>query len=87
MAVVEPDERAAAAGLSSVARNAALAIAPAFAGATLAVPALGLPFLIAGSLKSVYDLALFAVFRKVRPPEELVRQEREEEGSREVGHA
>jgi MFS family permease len=72
MAVVDPDERAAAAGLSAVARNGAMAIAPAFAGATFAVPALGLPFLIAGSLKSVYDLALFFVFRKVRPPEELV---------------
>jgi MFS family permease len=87
MAVVDPDERAAAAGLSSVARNSALAIAPAFAGATLAVPALGLPFLIAGGLKSVYDLALFVVFRKVRPPEELARQEHAEEGNREVGHA
>jgi MFS family permease len=87
MAVVDPDERAAAAGLSSVARTSAMAIAPAFAGATFAVPALGLPFLIAGSLKSVYDLTLFAVFRKVRPPEELARQERAEEGSREVGHA
>ena len=88
MAVVDPDERAAAAGLSSVARTSALAVAPAFAGATLAVPALGLPFLIAGSLKIVYDLTLFAVFRKVRPPEEQARQEHdEEEGSREVGHA
>jgi MFS family permease len=87
MAIVDPDERAAAAGLSSVARTSALAVAPAFAGATLAVPALGLPFLIAGSLKIVYDLTLFAVFRKVRPPEEQARQEHEEEGSRDVGHA
>jgi MFS family permease len=87
MAVVDPDERAAAAGLSSVARNSALALAPAFAGATLAVPALGLPFLIAGSLKIAYDLALFAVFRDVRPPEEQARQEHAEEGNREVGHA
>src|SRR5215212_6254417 len=87
VAIVDPDERAAAAGLSSVARTTASAIAPVFAGATLAVPALGLPFLIAGGLKSIYDLALFAVFRKVRPPEELARQEQAEEGNREVGHA
>ena len=70
MAVVAPDERSAAAGLTSVARNAATAIAPLFAGASLAVPALGIPFLVAGSLKIVYDLAIFAVFRRVRPPEE-----------------
>lgn len=70
MAVVAPDERSAAAGLTSVARNASAAVAPALAGAALAVPALGLPFLIAGGLKIVYDLAILAAFRDVRPPEE-----------------
>jgi MFS family permease len=70
MAVVDPAERAAAAGLMAVARNGAAAVAPAFAGAALVVPALGLPFLVAGGLKIVYDLALWAVFRAVRPPEE-----------------
>jgi len=70
MAVVEPDERAAVAGLHSVARNTASAVAPAVAGLTLATPALGLPFLISGALKIVYDLALLAAFRHVRPPEE-----------------
>lgn len=70
MAIVDPDERSAAAGFTSVARSAAAAVAPAFTGATLAVPALGLPFLIAGGLKIVYDVALFAFFRGIRPPEE-----------------
>jgi MFS family permease len=70
MAIVDPDERSAAAGFTSVARNAAAAIAPAFSGATLAVPALGLPFLLAGGMKIVYDVALFMLFRGVRPPEE-----------------
>ncbi len=72
MAVVAPDERAAAAGLTSVARNAAAAVAPALAGTTLAAPALGLPFLIAGGLKIAYDLAIFATFRSIRPPEEAL---------------
>jgi predicted MFS family arabinose efflux permease len=70
MAIVDPDERAAAAGITSVARNAAAALAPAFAGATLTVPALGLPFLLAGGLKIAYDLATYLTFRTVRPPEE-----------------
>jgi MFS family permease len=70
MAVVVPEERAAAAGLLAVARNAAAAVAPAFAGITLAAPALGLPFLIGGGLKIVYDLWILALFRHVRPPEE-----------------
>lgn len=70
MAVVEPDERAASAGVLSVARNAGAAVAPLFTGAILAAPALGLPFLLAGGLKIVYDLWIFAVFRHVKPPEE-----------------
>ena len=74
MALVDPDERSAAAGLTSVARNAAAAIAPTFSGATLAVPALGLPFLIGGALKIIYDLAIFSVFRRVRAPEETSGQ-------------
>jgi len=70
MAVVDVDERAASAGILSVARNAGAAVAPLFTGAILAVPTLGLPFLLAGGLKIIYDLWIFAVFRDVKPPEE-----------------
>jgi MFS family permease len=70
MAVVEPGERAAAAGILSVARNVGASIAPLFAGATLAAPALGLPFLLAGGLKIVYDIWIYLEFRGVKPPEE-----------------
>lgn len=70
MAVVDADERAASAGILSVARNGGAALAPLFTGAALAVPSLGLPFLLAGGLKIIYDLWIFAVFRKVKPPEE-----------------
>jgi len=70
MAVVDADERAASAGILSVARNAGAAVAPVFTGSMLAVPALGLPFLLAGGLKIIYDLWIFAIFRNVRPPEE-----------------
>lgn len=70
MAVVDPDERAASAGILSVARNVGAAIAPVFTGPVLAAPTLGLPFLLAGGLKIIYDLWIFALFRHVRPPEE-----------------
>src|SRR6266542_2051248 len=70
MAIVDENERAAASGIMSVARNAAAAIAPSFTGATLAVPALGLPFLCAGGLKLLYDGAFYLLFRGVPPPEE-----------------
>jgi sugar phosphate permease len=70
MAIVDADERSAMAGITSVSRNIAASFGPAIAGATLSQPALGLPFLAAGGLKIVYDLLVFALFRKVRPPEE-----------------
>lgn len=72
MAVVDPSERAASAGIMSVARNVGAAIAPLFTGPVLAVPSLGLPFLLAGGLKIIYDLWIFALFRHVRPAEEII---------------
>jgi MFS family permease len=70
MAVVDADERAAAAGMLSVARNAGAALAPLFTGMILAAPSVGLPFILAGGTKIIYDLWIFAVFRHVKPPEE-----------------
>ncbi|HUG47522.1 MAG TPA: MFS transporter [Candidatus Limnocylindria bacterium] len=71
MAVVAPDERTAAAGLTNVARSTASAISPALAGLAMGTAALGAPFFIAGGLKIAYDLLVFRAFRHVRPPEEL----------------
>lgn len=73
MAVVDPDERSAAAGFTSVARNAAAALSPGLAGYALGASTLGLPFLVGGGLKIVYDLALFWMLRRVKPPEERVK--------------
>lgn len=65
MALVAPDERPAAAGLTTAARAVAQAIAPLFSGIALSGAATGLPFFLAGGLKIVYDLSLFFRFRGV----------------------
>ena len=71
MAVVEPDERSAASGVTGVARTVGAALSPVFAGLLLSSAAgMALPFLISGGLKIVYDLALYFSFQAVRPPEE-----------------
>jgi MFS family permease len=70
MAVVSPAERAAAAGITAVPRSLAAAISPAIAGYLLTLTSFGWPLVISGTLKIVYDLALLAMFRKVKPPEE-----------------
>jgi len=73
MAVVRPEERSAAAGVTGVARTIGAAIAPIFAGLLFARPALiSVPFFIAGTLKIVYDLLLYRGFVTVRPPEETM---------------
>jgi MFS family permease len=74
MAVVSPEERSAAAGITGVARTVGAAISPLFVGFMFARPSLiNLPFFIAGTLKIVYDLLLYKQFVAVQPPEELTR--------------
>ncbi len=71
MAVVDPDERSAASGVTTIARSVGAAISPALTGLIIANPALlSLPFFIAGVLKIVYDLLLYRSFLAVKPPEE-----------------
>jgi MFS family permease len=71
MAVVSPEERSAAAGITGIARTIGAAISPLFVGFMFARPALiNLPFFIAGTLKILYDLLLYREFVTVRPPEE-----------------
>ena len=71
MAVVSPDERSAASGVTSIARSLGAAVSPSLTGIFFAVPALlSVPFYLAGGLKIVYDLLLYRGFRTMRPPEE-----------------
>jgi len=75
IAVVEPDERSAAAGVTGIARTTGASISPLFAAPLMATPALAaVPFIVAGALKIVYDLALWRAFRAQPTPEEAGRQ-------------
>jgi MFS family permease len=71
MAVVAPEERSAASGVTGIARTVGASLSPVIAGFFLSNPALsGLPFIISGALKIGYDLALYRSFRRIKPPEE-----------------
>jgi MFS family permease len=72
MALVAPEERTAAASVTSLARSVGVSVSPIIAGALLtgALLALGLPLIIGGALKAGYDLALWGVFRRVAVPDE-----------------
>jgi MFS family permease len=70
MAVVTPAERTAAASVTAVPRSLASSISPALSGALLTTAFAGLPLVICGVLKIVYDLSLLYSFRHIKPPEE-----------------
>ena len=68
MAVVQPDERSAAAGITAVARTMGLGCAPLFAGFLFAnVAWMSWPLYLAGGMKIVYDLLLYQNFRALKP--------------------
>jgi MFS family permease len=73
MAVVTPAERATAASVTAVPRSLASAISPTFAGVLLTATFSGLPLVVCGGLKILYDFALLYSFRNLKPPEEMVR--------------
>ena len=74
VAVVAPDERSAAAGITSVARSLGAAISPAIATRLMANPALvSLPLFLAGGIKIVYDLILWRAFASIKPDHERER--------------
>ncbi|MEI8334877.1 MAG: MFS transporter [Chloroflexota bacterium] len=71
MAIVEPDERSAAAGVTGIARSLGVAASPLIAGPLfITATVAGSPFVIAGGLKILYDVLLYRRFVTLRPPEE-----------------
>jgi MFS family permease len=71
MAVVAPDERSAAAGITGIARTTGASLSPVVTGPLLANAALmNLPFFLSGGLKIIYDLMLYRSFKAIKPPEE-----------------
>lgn len=70
LAVVAPEERTLASGVTNLVRLTAWAVAPVLAGALSSGDNLHVPLMIGAAMKIVYDLLLWRAFRSVRPPEE-----------------
>jgi predicted MFS family arabinose efflux permease len=73
MAVVQPEERTAAATVTNVPRSLATGLAPLMAGALLEKTTFGWPLIIGGALKILYDVLLLVQFRSVVPREAGIR--------------
>ena len=71
MAVVAPDERSAASGITAIARSLGASVSPVLTGLLFGIPLLfNAPFFLSGGLKIIYDLLLYREFRSLKPPEE-----------------
>ncbi len=70
MAVVQPEERTWASGVTHLVRLGGWAVAPSFAGWLMQAASLAAPLFIGAGMKIAYDLLLWRAFRKLRPPEE-----------------
>lgn len=71
MAMVPPEERAAAASVTNVPRSLVQAVAPALGGAMLNASSFGWPLIAGGLIKVTYDVLMLLQFRNQRPEEEL----------------
>jgi MFS family permease len=70
MAIVRPEERTFASGITHLVRMGGWATAPFFAGFLMQGLTLAAPLLIGAGMKIVYDVALYRAFRHLKPPEE-----------------
>jgi MFS family permease len=70
MAVVRPEERTFASGVTHLVRLGAWAVAPMFAGALMRDGSMVAPLVLGALLKITYDFLLYRAFRHVLPPEE-----------------
>jgi len=64
-AMVEPQERVAAAAFTNTARYVSRPFGPALAGSLMQAVSVGSPFVVAGSMKALYDVAIYLMFRRV----------------------
>ena len=74
MAVVDPAERTAMASATMVSRSAGVALGPTIAAALWTTTSASVPFVIGAAVKIAYDLTLWGLFRRIRPPEEAAKQ-------------
>ena len=70
MAVVAPEERTTASGVTNLVRLATWAVGPASPAGLMERVGLAAPLLAGAGIKIIYDLLLYFAFRRVRPPEE-----------------
>ena len=71
VSIVKPNERSGAVAITGAARGLAAAAGPAITGAVIQAGSLVAPFVVAGITKALYDVGLYAGFRRRRAEHEV----------------
>lgn len=71
MAIVSPQERTLASGITHLVRMAGWSVPPLFAGLSMQSISLLTPLLVAAAMKITYDILLYVSFKQIKPPEEV----------------
>ncbi|MEJ2293755.1 MAG: MFS transporter, partial [Candidatus Lokiarchaeota archaeon] len=69
-AIIQPEDRASTAAITNTVRTLSSSISPPIATSLIDLGNFVLPFVFGGSIKIVYDVAVYLTFRKIKPPEE-----------------
>jgi len=70
MGIVRPEDRGAAAGITTLSRHVPVAISPTLSAYLMQSFALNVPILLGGILQLSHDCLFYFLFRNVKPPEE-----------------
>ena len=73
-AIIQPEDRASTAAITNTVRTLSSSISPPIATSLIDLGNFVLPFVFGGSIKIVYDVAVYFTFRKIKPPEEKERK-------------
>ena len=69
-AIITAEDRASTAAITNTVRTISSSISPPLATSLIEIGNFILPFVFGGSIKIVYDVAVYFTFRKIKPPEE-----------------
>ncbi|MFX1495988.1 MAG: MFS transporter [Promethearchaeota archaeon] len=69
-AIVKSEDRASTAAITNTVRTVSSSISPPLATSLIDTGNFILPFVFGGSIKIVYDIAIYFIFRNIKPPEE-----------------
>ena len=72
-AIIEAEDRASTAAITNTVRTISSSISPPLATSLIDIGNFVLPFVFGGGIKIVYDVAVYFAFRKIKPPEEMER--------------